>query len=196
MFTHLINKYIHIDEAVIQVIRPSLFSYRGKIFFCLLLLLGDCFFFYPLHTLGVWGDRIFLFLLLVALFCFARIVILWLLNVALLTNKRIIDMNQPRLFERHVSECPLAHIQEIRYNTQGLWRTLCAVGTVVIDAGSSRGRIELVDIPKPQAVKELIMNAQYQHTKTARRSQDTESATIDKGTAGVGNLFDEEGEEL
>lgn len=192
MLTRLISRSIHIDEAVIQVIRPSLFYYRGKIFFCLLLLLGGCFFFYPLHTLGVWGDRIFLFLMLAALFGCARIVILWLLNVALLTNKRIIDMDQPRLFERHVSECPLAHIQEIRYNTKGLWRTLFVVGTVVIDAGSGRGRIELVDIPKPQAVKELIMNAQYQHTKTGGRSQENTPLAEDMALGEGEESFDEE----
>jgi len=96
---------------------------------------------------------------------------LWTHNIFVLTNQRLIDFDQRRFFERHVAECPLQHIQEIRYSSRGLSAVLFRVGTVVVDCGSLSGHIELVDVANPGETKELIMNAHHNHTKNTDERQ-------------------------
>src|SRR3989339_1011860 len=157
MFKRLLLQSIHADEAIIRIVRVSWFHYRWNILQYSILLISTCFFFYPLQTIGAWGIWIFLFLFLLSIIGFVRLYILWSLNVMLITNKRIIDIDQLHLFEKRVSECPLEHIQDIRYTMKGFFATLLQVGTVIIDSGSVRGHIEFTNIYHPAEVKDVIM---------------------------------------
>ena len=165
MIDRYLLKNIRPDEGVIGVIRTSLFHYRRPLVVFVLVVLAAFFLLYPLQSLGGWGWAIYGVMVLTGVVGLARTFLVWLLNVFILTNQRLVDIDQRKLFDRQVAECPLENIQDIRYNKKGLYATLLNFGTVVIDSASPQGHIELVDVPNPEDVKEMIMNVQHHHSK-------------------------------
>lgn len=165
MFERYLLKTIHLDESVVKIVRPSWIHYRWKLAFVFVGLVITVFLFYPLFSLGSWGGVIFFILVAFFFFALLRIFILWSLNVYILTSKRIIDVDQRSLFEKHVAECPLENIQDIRYNKKGFFSTVFNVGTVIVQSGGGRGHIDFVDVPNPNTVKESIMNVQQHHSR-------------------------------
>lgn len=172
MFEKYLLKTIHFDEAIVRVVRSSWMHYRWPIFIWTMLLIISCFLIYPLLTLGLAGVVVLTLLIGAALLGLIRIGIIWSLNVFIITNRRIIDIDQKKVFEKHVAECPLENIQDIIYNKKGVLSTLFNVGTVVIHTGGGKGRIEFVDISKPEVIKELVMNVQHRHGKDSERKQE------------------------
>lgn len=164
MMQRLIDKYIRADESVTQVIHVSWLYYRYRILGNALLIIIAFFFLYPLLSLGIGGIVIFFILLAVGVFGLVRIIIIRSFNLFIITNHRIIDIDQQSLFHRSVSECQLAHIQDVRYNIKGVVYTLFQVGTVQIFFGSADGHIEFNAITNPAQVKELLIQTQKLNT--------------------------------
>lgn len=156
MFERYLCKSIHYDEAVIRLVRPSWLHYRYALLGYSILLLLAMFFLYPLQTLGSVGWFVFLLLVTVALFGLARIWLKRMLTAFIITNQRIVDIDQRRLFERHVSECLLENIQDIRYNTSGVLHMVANVGTVMIETGGDHGHLECQDVRHPEEIKEIL----------------------------------------
>lgn len=165
-------KSIHVDEAVQQTLRPSLLHYRWRILGFLLLLLAAFFLLYPLQTFGPIGWVAFILLIAISAAGLARISYIWYNNVYVLTNQRMIDIDQQAVFSKHVAECPLEQIQDVRYEKSGIIASIFDIGTVIVDSGSISGHIELVDVRSPDAIKERIMNAQRHHIKKDGETQE------------------------
>lgn len=80
------------------------------------------------------------------------------LDVSIITNERIIDINQLSLFHREVSEFPLKRVQDISVKVAGPLATLFDFGDVIIRTASEQQRFIFEEIPKPYQVKDLILN--------------------------------------
>jgi signal transduction histidine kinase len=163
MFERYLCKSIHYDESVIRLIRPSWLHYRFAILGYSILILLAMFFLYPLQTFGKMGWVIFCVLLFAGLLGLFRIWFIRTLTAFIVTNQRIVDIEQRRFFERHVSECTLDNIRDIRYNTSGLLHMLANVGTVVIETGGDNGHLECQDVHAPESVKELLVRVGRNH---------------------------------
>ncbi|MFC1598305.1 PH domain-containing protein [Patescibacteria group bacterium] len=172
MFQKYLLKSIGYDEAVIRIFRSSLVHYRWSLLGYSGLVIASFFFLYPLQSFGRWGWLIFLILIIIALLGLIKTFLVWSLNVFILTNRRIIDIDRRKFFEKHVAECPLENIQDIRYNQRGVIATLFKIGSVIIDSGSAKGHIEMPDVPEPEAVKELIMRERRHHGKDEDETQE------------------------
>lgn len=163
MFERYLTKSIRYDESVIRVLRPSWFHYRWPIAGYILLLLLALFFWYPLRTLGWIGWAAWALLTGLALWGLIRVLLIRSLTAFIITSQRILDIDHRKLFERHVSECPLENIRDIRYNKTGMVQMLYNIGTVIIETGE-RGHLECQDVRHPEEVKELLTRVQH-HSK-------------------------------
>lgn len=165
MFERYLSKSVHYDESVIKLLRPSWVHYRWQLFGYGMLFIAACFFLYPLQTLGAIGWIIFFACVLVALFGIFKAWLQRSLTAFIVTNQRIVDIDQTRLFERHVSECTLENIRDIRYNKTGVFHMLANVGTVRIETGGEGGHLECQDVHDPDAVKELLTRVHHHNKK-------------------------------
>jgi hypothetical protein len=86
-------------------------------------------------------------------------IIIWHLDCYIITNKRIIDIDQKSIFQRIVAEAGLENIQEVIYLTKGPLETILSYGTVNVKTSSSGSMIGMEHIPNPVEVKDMIMNA-------------------------------------
>ncbi|MEK7642776.1 MAG: PH domain-containing protein [Patescibacteria group bacterium] len=97
------------------------------------------------------------------------------LDVWILTNKRIVDIEQRGFFHRHVTSFRYEQIQDITVNTKGLIATFFKFGTLHIHtAGSTSGTTEHDDIiidhaANPEEIRTLVAKEQeknYMHVKS------------------------------
>jgi uncharacterized membrane protein YdbT with pleckstrin-like domain len=81
------------------------------------------------------------------------------LDAWVVTNKRIIDIEQKGFFNRQVSSFPLERIQDVTYETRGLIAMWLHFGTVRIQTASISNDFILHQVPNPDLVKERVMDA-------------------------------------
>lgn len=87
------------------------------------------------------------------------IITMYLLDVWIVTDHRIIDSEQHGLFHRTVSELHLAKIQDISTDVNGPLATFLDFGNVGIQTAGTEPKFIFKQIPHPVLVKDLIMKA-------------------------------------
>jgi len=88
----------------------------------------------------------------------------WYRDQYILTDRRVINIDQRSLFKRRVSEVELDKIQDVLHEINGVNATTFNFGNVIIySAGSDK--IELRDIPQPAAIQNLIFKLVKEATK-------------------------------
>jgi membrane protein YdbS with pleckstrin-like domain len=91
--------------------------------------------------------------------------ILWFYDVYIITNMRIICVNQKSLFSREFIETDIEKIQDVTYAMKGVFATLFKYGTVTVRTSTGLN-IELTDLSDPDEVQEMIRNlAEVVHKK-------------------------------
>ncbi len=87
------------------------------------------------------------------------------LDIWILTNHRIIDIEQLGLFNRHVSSFRYNQIQDATVKISGLIETLIGFGTVEIHTASNES-FKFKGVARPNEVKERIMSEHHRvHTE-------------------------------
>ena len=95
-------------------------------------------------------------------------------DIVILTNKRIIDINQKGLFHRVIDELDLLHIEDASAHVRGIFGTFFDYGNVEIQTAGAARNFIFQGIPHPRQVSRQILN-QY------KKSLETESPkTIEK----------------
>jgi len=144
------------DETVIRVLRRYPLSYLGSIIVAFILIGGPFFFLYLLIQWGKWGMIVFGGILLVGLLYLIRKLVVWRLNVLVITNQRVIDVDQRGFFSRLVSEVKLEQIQDVAYQIKGISQTLFHYGTLIIQPANLSVHFEANSIKNPGKIKDII----------------------------------------
>lgn len=105
-------------------------------------------------TLYVMGVSIFF--LFSFLFCFQTFIDYW-LDVFVVTDKRVLDIEQSGLFNRTVSELRMYRIQDVTAEIKGFWRTIFDYGTIFIQTAAEKKRFEFSNIPHPNRIAKMIL---------------------------------------
>jgi membrane protein YdbS with pleckstrin-like domain len=80
------------------------------------------------------------------------------LDAWVITNKRVVDIEQRGFFSRQVSSFPLERIQDVTYDTQGFIATWLRFGNVRIQTASITNDFIMYQVPDPDQVKERVMD--------------------------------------
>jgi len=78
----------------------------------------------------------------------------------IITDMRIIDIDQTGLFKRSVSETTFDKVQDVTYAIMGVFATSMDYGTVTVQTAGAEAKIELDHVPHPRKIHEVIMEAQ------------------------------------
>ena len=78
------------------------------------------------------------------------------LDVWIVTNQRIINIEQKGLFSRIVSEQKLNRVQDITSEVHGIWATMMHFGTVYIQTAGEEPRFVFKQIPHPYDVRKVV----------------------------------------
>ena len=116
--------------------------------------------------LGVlYGARLSLFVLGAAIFEWMFWIWLFIslinyyFDVFVVTNERIIHIEQKGLFHRSTSELRLSRVQDVQVEHHGFVPTLFHFGTLIVQSAAERAGFIFELMDRPEEVKELIMAA-------------------------------------
>jgi hypothetical protein len=81
-------------------------------------------------------------------------------DVWIVTNERIVNIEQKGLFTRVVSELELEKIQDVTTDVRGVIPTFLNYGDLLVQTAAEMERFRFRKIPDPYAAKDLIMKLQ------------------------------------
>jgi hypothetical protein len=112
------------------------------------------FFMGQLGTVTALAVRVYSLLVIASLFL---IFVLYYLNIHIVTNLRIVDVDQVNLFHHTTSELSLANVEDVTSETKGLLGTIFDFGTVYIQTAGARERFAFENVPRPREVAKVIV---------------------------------------
>jgi len=162
------------NEQILLVLHRHWFDILSQFFviFFMLAILFSTFFYLPLVFPALRnniGENIFLFLentfLIFTWIIFFLIWIDYYFDVWIVTDQRIVNIEQKGLFGRVVSELELEKIQDITTDVSGIIPTFLNFGNLFIQTAAEKERFIFRNIPDPYSVKDTLMNLQKKQEK-------------------------------
>lgn len=156
------TKNLKEGETLLAVLRPFAFVYLVPMLITSAVILLDFFLLYWFVRHGKWGIIAFLVILVIGAFLSLRTAYLWIMNAFVVTNHRVIDIDQSGFFHRRVSESTYEKIQDISFTIRGVWATMFHYGSVVLQTAGTNTQLELSNVRWPEKVQAMIVEAQRQ----------------------------------
>ncbi len=147
-------------EKILLFVRQTPIAFANSILIGAFLFLLPFFLLFPLFTRGKWGVAGFIALISIAVIFSLYRFVDWYFNCGVITNQRVIDIDQKGLFARTVSEVPYYKIDDVSYNVKGLRQTMFRYGNVVVAIKGYRSSVTLRNVDKPAMIQELILEVE------------------------------------
>ncbi|HRZ95446.1 MAG TPA: PH domain-containing protein [Candidatus Moranbacteria bacterium] len=157
------------DEQILIVLHRFWFDILSQFFviFAMLFILIGSFIWLPLFFPELQNEsarKFFLFLentffMLLWIISF----LVWIdyyFDVWIVTDRRIVNIEQKGLFSRTISELELEKVQDITTNVHGVIPTFLNYGDLQVQTAAEQEKFLFHNIPDPYSVKDLIMNLQ------------------------------------
>ena len=163
----------HANETIVLALRRHWTAYT----FEMLILIGA--FFLPIGGFFVFQsvlpdlldppnvNVLWLLLSLYALFVALYFFLVWIdryFDVWIVTNERLIDVEQKSFFNRVTSELELDKIQDVKVEVKGVLPTLFKYGSVFVQTAGTNRNFHVQDIKNPTAVKDVIIELERAYT--------------------------------
>ena len=114
---------------------------------------------YPLVVLSAS-----IFYLSIILFLYTEFTIFY-LDISIVTNDRIVEIEQLGLFSRTISELELFRIQDVTSEVNGLFPSLFHYGNVFIKTASENNNIIFHNIRNPEQIREELIKLAHEDRK-------------------------------
>lgn len=122
----------------------------------------------PALASAATGLGLVVYLMMVALFAFFS----WMdyyLDLWIVTEKRIIDVEQYGLFSREVAEIPMASVQDVTMEVHGVIQTVLGFGTIRIQTPGER-EFTIDEIPHLGKVKDAILDYAHRQFEATQKT--------------------------
>lgn len=86
------------------------------------------------------------------------IFVLYYLNLHIITDQRIVDIDQPGLFHHEVSELNIDKIEDVTSETSGVLGNIFDYGTVYVQTAGAKERFEFSNVPNPAKLVKIILD--------------------------------------
>ena len=169
------------DEKIYLVVREHWFYLFLKIlvwvFFAVVLIVFNRYAKEVLPVLfeGRWGQITLLFTQIYTLFLALSlflIFVFWYLNVQIITNLRIVDVDQVGLFFHVVSELHIDKIEDVTSQVGGIFGTIFDYGQVFVQTAGTVERFEFSNVPHPAAIEKLILDLYEANSNFAKEGRE------------------------
>jgi uncharacterized membrane protein YdbT with pleckstrin-like domain len=148
------------DEEVRVITRRHGVTIVPPLLLALVMIVVPFFFLFPLFGTGPAGIVAFLAVVCAGLIIAVRSFIMWDGDIIIMTNQRIVDVDQRGVFARTVNEITLENIQDFSWSKHTLLDQLLNIGHFKARSASGSLTIEGRFIPKPQELQNVAQNLQ------------------------------------
>lgn len=159
----------HKNEQIIKVVRRHWFNILSQflLFFAIILLMLGSFALIPFFSQDFTNtefSNLFIFIeSTIAMFVWLFMFFVWIdyyFDVWIITNERIVNIEQKGLFSRSVSELEFSKIQDVSTDVKGVIPTILNFGEVYVQTAGTAGKFIFHKIPDPYHIKSIIMTLQ------------------------------------
>ncbi|MAF14202.1 MAG: hypothetical protein CMI53_04930 [Parcubacteria group bacterium] len=170
MSNSLVYKYLILndDENVIKIVRQRSLQLFQSIIIPIILIILPFFFLYPLFNWGNKGIILFSSLVFIGLIWLIRNVVIWYLQIFIITDKRVVDIDQKGMFRKTVSDIPLTKVGDVFYQVNGIWQTIFRIGNIYLVLTDSKTKIEIKNIAQPSKTQQLVLQLKDDFLKQAK----------------------------
>lgn len=155
------------DEEVLAVVRRSAFTIAWKILFTLAWFLVPFLFFFPLLRLGGVGVGIFFLLLGGAVLYGWHLWRRFMYTMLIVTDRRVIDVDQGSWRRRHVADLPLVEIRTVVTERTSWIGGMFGIGMIRIETGDGTSfDLEWDGVRQPQLLADLLREVQSIRTRS------------------------------
>lgn len=155
------------DEQILMFVRRHWFALWPAYLAVILLVLIICIFVFLFYFLGFAQflsslslalDPSKTFWLMISILILALALFLYLswmeyyLDITIITNRRVIDIEQLNLLQRRIVSAELISIQDVHSEVKGIFQTALDFGTVYVQTAGEAPNFILHDLPKPSNV--------------------------------------------
>jgi membrane protein YdbS with pleckstrin-like domain len=95
---------------------------------------------------------------LLVLFVFLRAWMSYYLDVTIVTERRLIDIEQDGIFARRIAEQSLLRVQDVSAGQNGFLQHLFNYGNLYIETAGEQPNFELHNLPRPNEIAQTILN--------------------------------------
>lgn len=121
---------------------------------------------------GLWGPTVFWSLIFIGAVFIIRRWIIWRKDILIITNQRIIDINQKNLFDKEVAEISFYKMRDIIYKVKGILATVFDFGRIELHlVGGSI--LVLERVPNPRKIQEILIKLKSETEMSAQELLDT-----------------------
>jgi|JI10StandDraft_1071094.scaffolds.fasta_scaffold00670_7 uncharacterized membrane protein YdbT with pleckstrin-like domain len=167
------------DEKEVLVVRKSLFVFILQTigFLFLAIIVPKLISFITTHYIAISfaGEAAFIppflratWYLFIWVFYFLRLTDFF-LDMWIVTNKRIVDVNQRGLFSRNIATLSLDKIEDVTVDVNGIFPTFLGYGTISVQTAGEEREFTMYTAASPMHAKEVIMRL-YSEERTAVRT--------------------------
>ena len=155
------------DERIFVYTRRYFFAFLPTAFLILaMIVLGSSLFYiissinnnFSNNNLILLSSAFTLFMLLFALIEFFD----FYFDVYIVTDRRIVDIDQYRLFNRSVASLSLEDLQDVKANTKGFFPTLLDYGDVLIQTAGTANNFLFEQVKHPNEISSMIIDLSEQ----------------------------------
>lgn len=107
------------------------------------------------------------------------------LDALIVTNERIVRIEQHGLFDRTVADLALNRIQDVTVEVKGMLGTFLRYGTISIQSAAEQARFEFTDMPEPELVKAEILK--FVRREPTQKSEDASGRARQSGQRPTGD---------
>ena len=90
------------------------------------------------------------------------------LDVWIITNKRIIDVEQQGLFKREISFLHMDKIQDVTFKVDGVLATMLNYGNLAVQTAGAEGDFPISGVPNPAVIQDKLSEALELFRETER----------------------------
>lgn len=155
------------SEKLILKVRRHKFNLIVRSFFLsFFVILPPLLFFISEKTIAIKGNDFALFtglysmILLVGWMIFFIIWTNYYLDVLIVTDRRIVDVDQKGFFSREVATLSLDKVQDITVTISGILATFLNFGTIKIQSAGESEEFVIGNMPNPDKIKSVIFDLQ------------------------------------
>lgn len=143
-------------ERIEGIVRRHGSALWPKLLLSAALIILPFFFLFVLLSLGAFGVILLALLVATGMFFALKSFIQWDANVLLLTNQRLINVEQRGVWSRRVLEMPLHRIQAVECEQKGFRDWVCRTATITIGSDGSGPSIVFGTLPRFRAFKDKL----------------------------------------
>lgn len=171
--------YLAQDEKILMVVRKHWYALFRHSAILLALALAPAFFYAFYGKIAVFivqTDLLPLVNFLFSIYMLSLILygfIVWAdyyLDVWIITNKRLVDIEQRGLFSRTISELPMAKIQNVTIEIPGFIATALRFGNLRVET-ASQSTFVISDAPRLYEAKDLILKQAHQQNSEVKNPE-------------------------